>query len=1184
MDSRSIAPSASFGGGDYGLGVKGDNDQGAYHSEKNAAGVDPETGEPQVIISQPVTKVRRVWIAIVWILTFWIPSFVLDHVARRRRADVRIAWREKLVLVFFIFMLNAAVVFYIIEFGALLCPNYDKAFNELEVSYHQGDDDFWVSIHGQVFDISKFWRIQHSDGPIKTTPELMQTFSGQDLSEYFPPPLTLACPGLVTDERIMITPNTSVTNVQALHASGPLNSPDPTVALDSIDWYFGKFRPRIAEYYRGDLVVTQAKVLDQGQNQQQSWVVINNKIYDLTDYFYTTGLMNNLAQYHFLDPVVESIVQNNAGMDVTDMFFKSLNKTAAADNLRCLNQAFYAGTTDFRKSARCQANNYILLGFTIILCTVILTKFLSALQFGSRRKPVAQDKFVICAVPAYTEGEDQLRKSLDSLTALSYDNKRKLICVICDGNIVGEGNDRPTPKIVLDILGVDPRIDPPALPFKSIGTGSEQLNYGKVYSGLYEFEGNVVPYLVVVKLGKESEQTKAKPGNRGKRDSQVLLLSFLNRVHHRSPMSPLELEMFHQIVNVIGIDPEQYSFMLQIDADTSVREDSLNQLVAQCSSDAKIAGICGETSLENEERSWWTMIQVYEYYISHHLAKAFESLFGSVTCLPGCFCMYRLRSQDKGKPLIISDKVIREYADGNVNTLHKQNLLSLGEDRYLTTLMMKHFPEMSYKFNSGAYAKTAAPESWSVLLSQRRRWINSTIHNLAELVFIKEMCGFCCFSMRFVVFIDLFGTLILPATCAYLIYLIYKVATHSGQFPLISLIMIGAVYGLQALVFILKRQWQHIGWMVIYIMAFPFYSVILPIYSFWHQDDVSWGSTRIVVGEKGDRQLVAVEDEGFDPRSIPLQTWSEYAVENGLPSARGDDMNSGGYDGLGGSDQGRDMEDFRSMYSQGRAPSTVLSGFGDGRGPYMHMQTQDPAPPSPTYHSLSQADLLGHRYQSPTRSTSQLGLMHQRSEYSPSRPLSQYNLGNLDNPPPRPLSQTMQFGSSMPMNRPSYLGSTTNLDRQSVHSNMQLPENPLGSMYQIPTPTGSTFTLPPMQPQPQPHSQLNPHGSMFFPSASQPDLLQQQQRHASFAGSLTAPIGFQERGSRPHSIMDFQRGMGPTEDTMAGIVREVLGEVDLERVTKKQVRALVEQRLQGELSKEQRAFVDGVIDRELLAL
>lgn len=112
-------------------------------------------------------------------------------------------------------------------------------------------------------------------------------------------------------------------------------------------------------------------------------------------------------------------------------------------------------------------------------------------------------------------------------------------------------------------------------------------------------------------------------------------MNFLNRVHHRAPMSPLELEMFHQINNIIGVDPELYEYCFMVDADTSVKEDSLNRLVAACAADAKIAGICGETSLQNEERSWWTMIQVYEYYISHHLAKAFESLFGSVTCLPG---------------------------------------------------------------------------------------------------------------------------------------------------------------------------------------------------------------------------------------------------------------------------------------------------------------------------------------------------------------------------------------------------------------------------------------------------------------------------------------------------------------------------------------------------------------------
>jgi chitin synthase len=67
--------------------------------------------------------------------------------------------------------------------------------------------------------------------------------------------------------------------------------------------------------------------------------------------------------------------------------------------------------------------------------------------------------------------------------------------IICDGNIIGSGNDRTTPRIVLDILGIDPKLDPEPLLFKSVGEGSKQLNYGKVYSGLYEFEGHVVPYV-----------------------------------------------------------------------------------------------------------------------------------------------------------------------------------------------------------------------------------------------------------------------------------------------------------------------------------------------------------------------------------------------------------------------------------------------------------------------------------------------------------------------------------------------------------------------------------------------------------------------------------------------------------------------------------------------------------------
>jgi len=642
--ARSIAQTRQVSAGDYGLGHKGDDLKGQiYYNTETGELVnefDPEASPKSRVGSSALSTSRRVWVGIVWALTFWIPSFVLRFVGRMKRPDVRMAWREKLVLFSGIICLNGLILFWIIAFGNLLCPNRDKAWNAKELATHQGNDDFWVGIHGKVYDISKFYKLQHSDVIIKTTQENMQPFAGMIMDDYFPPPLIIACPGLVQDETVIFTPNNTLENSIGLHQSG-YNQAYVESALADPNWYPNKFLPKIKEYYHGDVVISKNRIKDEGQNQNHQWFILNGKVYDLTNYYYNLELRQGLASFDFLDDKISALIMSNPGLDISENWkaeFASANGTQQImmqNTLNCFNNAFYVGIPDFRETVKCLVNGWILLAFACIMGAVILVKFFAALQFGSKRRPPPQDKFVICQVPAYTEGEDSLRKALDSLTALQYDNKRKLICVICDGNIVGDGNDRPTPKIVLDILGVDPKMDPPALPFKSVGESSEQLNYGKVYSGLYEFEGNVVPYIVVVKVGKESEQTKAKPGNRGKRDSQILLMSFLNRVHHRSPMSPLELEMFHQINNIIGVDPELYEYLLMIDADTSVREDSLNRLVSACANNSKIAGICGETSLENEERSWWTMIQVYEYYISHHLAKAFESLFGSVTCLPG---------------------------------------------------------------------------------------------------------------------------------------------------------------------------------------------------------------------------------------------------------------------------------------------------------------------------------------------------------------------------------------------------------------------------------------------------------------------------------------------------------------------------------------------------------------------
>ena len=78
--------------------------------------------------------------------------------------------------------------------------------------------------------------------------------------------------------------------------------------------------------------------------------------------------------------------------------------------------------------------------------------------------------------------------------------------------IIGSGNDKPTPRIVLDILGVPNNLDPESKNYIALGEGTKQHNMGKVYSGLYEVNGRRIPYVVIVKVGKPSERSR--PGNR----------------------------------------------------------------------------------------------------------------------------------------------------------------------------------------------------------------------------------------------------------------------------------------------------------------------------------------------------------------------------------------------------------------------------------------------------------------------------------------------------------------------------------------------------------------------------------------------------------------------------------------------------------------------------------------------
>ncbi|GAA5852425.1 hypothetical protein JCM9279_001197 [Rhodotorula babjevae] len=874
-EERSLAPSAY-------TSSRPMFDTGKGSEKELLAGSKENTETVEVIRT---SSARKRWVALTWLFTWWVPSPVLRWVGGMKRPDVRMAWREKLLINILIWLLCGSAVFVIAVLGPIICPT-EHVFNTQELndrSYTQNPDKMLVAIRGEVFDLTSF-APHHQPGSSVIPTTNIEKLGGNDLTNYFPVQVSALCNGVdgnvspwVTLESSNIS--TAITNVAKYH--------DFRAYTTDVrpDWYYETMVYMRYNYRKGFMGYSRGTVKKEAKEKGKNIAVYDGNVYDFSTYIQNGGggvrvpdgaAVPSGTDRNFMSTPIVDLFRQKSGGDLTSAI-NSLNLDAAVLERQkiCMRNLFFIGKIDNRNSPQCQFSQYILIALSVVMVAIIGAKFIAALQFGRKRKPEDYDKFVICQVPCYTEGEESLRACIDSLTKLKYDDKRKLLMIICDGMIVGSGNDRPTPQIVLDILGADPTIDPEPLSFLSIGNGDKQHNMAKIYSGLHEAGGHIVPYIVVVKVGKPTERQR--PGNRGKRDSQMLLMRFLNRVHFDSPMAPAELEMYHQIKNVIGVNPSFYEYLLMVDADTTVEPMSLNYLVGGFVEDRKIIGLCGETSLANARASWTTMAQVYEYFISHYLTKAFESLFGSVTCLPGCFSMYRIRTLEH-KPIIISDAILAEYGENKVETLHVKNLLSLGEDRYLTTVILKHFAQYKLKFTRFAKAQTIAPDDWKVLMSQRRRWINSTIHNLFELLFIDRMCGFCCFSMRFVILVDLASTLISPVTVAYIVYLIYMVVGEHKAIPTFALIMLGAIYGLQVIIFVLHRKFEHIGWMLVYILGIPFFSFILPLVSFWQMDDFSWGSTREIVGEQGKRLLV--HDEGkFDPASIPLRTWSSFEAD-----------------------------------------------------------------------------------------------------------------------------------------------------------------------------------------------------------------------------------------------------------------------------------------------------------------
>ncbi|KAI8323723.1 hypothetical protein GQ54DRAFT_309824, partial [Martensiomyces pterosporus] len=427
-----------------------------------------EKGSHEHVEDVEITRTRRFWVFITWMLTFWIPSPLLNWCGRMKRSDVRMAWREKVAICILIIAMWFILLFIIIGLGLILCPK-EYVWTMDDVSSHNTPKSAYVALRGSVYDVTDFMKQQHGDTAFSSSQDqILQFYAGNDINGSFPIPARVACPQFVTAQS---DPNyqyyypvqgaSDIDQNQAFMFQHMMNKDPTSKQLQDPNFYTKYALPVMKKFKKGGIVWKFDWINSMYKDQGKYWRVINKEVFNMQPYFDAAknGRININKKYNILDSKLEGIMDQGGygSADITkDWDNIKWDAATRQANYNCMKNLFYVGNVDDRQSVRCLFTNYMLLAFACLLMFVVLVKFLAALQFGNKKRPIPPQKFVICQVPCYTEDDDSLSKTINSLAGLEYQDNHKLMFIICDGNIVGSGNDRSTPRIVLDILGVDP--------------------------------------------------------------------------------------------------------------------------------------------------------------------------------------------------------------------------------------------------------------------------------------------------------------------------------------------------------------------------------------------------------------------------------------------------------------------------------------------------------------------------------------------------------------------------------------------------------------------------------------------------------------------------------------------------------------------------------------------------------
>lgn len=458
------------------------------------------------------------------IITFWAPGVLLSSLGGLHDKQKQQAWREKITLCFIIMSLCGTVGFITVGLQNVFCPQNSEGTAARFISV--GSTPGFVAVGGFIFNST-----QSSNADIQA---FSTRLSGQDISNSFQRSANFytACTGLTfhaaIDDPCEIATNCQLgaLNEQTITTLGLRNTTlragydwqqvaglTDYLVLDGTVLNMTPYMTAHKSAIPGDNVDTALRTVLSGspENGKDGTLIFYSRndlkaaVPCLTQRYHAGNIdkitpgcfISQLVLYAGLIVILGLIMIRFVMACIFNWFLSArlagnvsssqLNKSAISPsvmpegaNISIDNvdgQAPWAGGAKklqkTSKSARSTGS-----GSTLVHSEAP-APVMSLAQIGA-------ELFAVCLVTCYSEGEDSLRTTLDSISTTNYSDSRKLLFVVADGMITGAGEKRSTPDICVSLLEPDPRFgNPMPMAYEAVGSGAKAENRAMVYAGHY---------------------------------------------------------------------------------------------------------------------------------------------------------------------------------------------------------------------------------------------------------------------------------------------------------------------------------------------------------------------------------------------------------------------------------------------------------------------------------------------------------------------------------------------------------------------------------------------------------------------------------------------------------------------------------------------------------------------------